>query len=113
MGACTKPFIRPLCSHCGRAGHLAGQCDVKRRQERESARQKREAALQATRCHRCNEMGHFARDCPRKADDAVSVRSDSTAATCADLVERAQVPTECSFCGAKRTEPKAKKGVNI
>jgi hypothetical protein len=110
---CTKPFMRPLCSHCNRLGHLAGDCVVKRRQERESACQQREADMQKKRCHYCNEVGHLARQCPRRADDAVSVSSASTAATRTDVVEKAQAPLKCTFCGAKRTEQKAKKGVNM
>merc|ERR1712118_494033 len=76
----------------------------------------------------------LARDCPKKGagkgrsvapagakqikkeDDEVSVRSNSTAATRADLEKALPVPVpvpqKCGFCGAARITPKHKKGVN-
>merc|ERR1719510_2105448 len=101
--SCSAPFLRALCSHCNRMGHLASDCPQKRRQEQEAAkkrRQEREAATQKRRQEREAEV---------KVDDQMSVRSGSTVASDGDLVHKAQGPPHCGFCGAKRTEPKSKK----
>jgi len=143
---CTKPFLRPVCSHCNRAGHLASDCFVKRRQEREAnhqkweaqkaereaARQKREAQKaerEANRQKREAQKAEREADPPKreaqkaeekvdrkrdmKADDAESVCSSSTMASCTDKVARVQARHKCGFCGAQQAEPKAKKGVNM
>merc|ERR1712217_348589 len=108
---------------------MGSECPLKRRQEWEAAKEKRQqeqearkAAMQKTRCHRCYAEGHLARDCPQaskflevRVDDQVSVRSESTVASGGDLEKsvqvppKTQVPTQCGFCGAKRTEPKSKR----
>merc|ERR1711972_757532 len=93
----------------------------KRCQEREA----REAAMPKPRCYRCNAEGHLARGQSRaskvlevKVDDQTSVRSESTVASGGDLENRiqvppkTQVPTQCGFCGAKRTQPKSQKCTN-
>jgi hypothetical protein len=111
---------------------MASDCFVKRRQEREADRQKREAQkakreadrqtreaqkaereadAQKREAHKAEEK--VDRKVDKKADDAGSVCSSSTTASCTDKVATAQARPKCGFCGAQQAEPKPKKGVNM
>merc|ERR1712190_270342 len=105
---------------------------VKRRQEREADRPKREAQKaerEADRQKREAQKAEREADPPKweaqkaeekvdrkvdmKADDAESVCSSSTMASCTEKVTKVQARHKCGFCGAQQAEPKAKKGVNM
>merc|ERR1712241_1526177 len=55
----TKSFMRPLCSHCNRFGHVKASCP------------------QLRRCNHCGSLAHLARDCPEKSNAEVRKTSQS------------------------------------
>lgn len=73
---CSKPFMRQLCSACGRMGHGEADCPARRREEREAAKAERKeqaaarAEVRAVRkaegpmCYLCGQHGHLQSACP-------------------------------------------------
>uniref|UniRef100_T1I2C9 CCHC-type domain-containing protein n=1 Tax=Rhodnius prolixus TaxID=13249 RepID=T1I2C9_RHOPR len=58
-----------MCFRCGRPGHFAKSCDLRRRKSLGWGNQRSEAApsKRETACFVCGQRGHYARDCARRA----------------------------------------------
>merc|ERR1711865_279731 len=93
--ACNKKsFVRSLCAECDSFGHFARECPMKLAAEVAPKPANRTATTPVTH--------------QQKDDDQQSVRSNSTVATCSDML--AVVPRSCWFCGEARTAAKPKRG---
>merc|ERR1711933_547739 len=108
----------------------------RRRIERAEAAMRRSEWLRSHPCWHCGQQGHVRDECPMRlmqlernmdassdissvpsaasSEKPSSAQSESTVATRAEIVKVvvAPLPDNCSFCGAKRIEPKRKGSVN-
>merc|ERR1712187_228964 len=131
VAECCKPFLAVSCAYCGKSGHSKASCPkaaFDERQQRRAAFEERRAAdkaafeereqrraagkaafeeRQQTRAERAEAAKSWTatRDtdiCSIASTDGLTA---STASTVADL-------PRCSYCGAKRVEPKQKRNAN-
>merc|ERR1711933_88902 len=117
---CCKPFLAVSCAYCGKSGHSKASCPKAAFDER----QQRRAAFEERRQRRAAGKAAFEERQQTRAERAEAAKSwtatrdtdicsiastdgltASTASTVADL-------PRCSYCGAKRVEPKQKRFAN-
>merc|ERR1711948_231478 len=93
---CCKPFLAVSCAYCGKSGHSKASCPKAAFDERQQRRADRAEAAKSWTATRDTDICSIA---------STDCSTASTASTVADL-------PPCSFCGAKRVEPKQKRFAN-
>merc|ERR1712061_573123 len=104
---CCKPFLAVSCAYCGKSGHSKASCQKRAFDERRAADKAAFEERQQRRAERAEAAKSWTatRDTDTCSIASTDCSTASTSSTVADL-------PPCSFCGAKRVEPRQKRFAN-